>query len=117
MSDHDENNDEKHDQPKKPEVFTDTYYDDEDVKADFGDSWDSDEKDCAGQRMADQVISKMPYDVLKHLNNGSKEFVKAGMAFGEATLKEADRWMNRVDDLHHRHGDHDEEPEIITNPK
>lgn len=112
MTDHKKNEEEQH--HEEPEVISDTFYDDEEIKEDFGDSWEESDKKMV-DRLADTLIEKVPFEVLEHLNNGRKEIVKAAISLAESRLKNADSFMERARRVHHK--DKEEEPVIITDEK
>jgi len=83
-------------QKEEPEVIAETYYDDEDAAA--SEPWEDEVK--VSDKVFNCVVGSVPVDVLEHLNNGRKEFIKAGIAMAESRLSKADDFMDKAKKAH-----------------
>lgn len=81
---------------EEPEVIAETYYDEEDAAA--SEPWE--DEVSMSDRVFNSVVGSVPYDVLEHLNNGRKEFIKAGIAMAESRLTKADDFMDKAKKAH-----------------
>ncbi|MEQ8820567.1 MAG: hypothetical protein RLY93_09995 [Sumerlaeia bacterium] len=65
-----------------------------------------DQDDCCvtnfTSRLRDRVLKRMPVGVTEHLVASRKELLKAGIAFAESRMRDADEVLERAKALHRK---------------
>lgn len=56
----------------------------------------------ARNRVRDRVLKTIPVEVTEHLVNSRREFFMAGIALGEAGVRQADDLLKRARELHQK---------------